>query len=106
MDGRRLRWSLIQEILRAFHFVGRSVDEQQESAVFYFGLVLHDAVIRNADARESAAEGTDPAYDGGAFESADDPPDERSGHEQRTNARHPEERGAEQQPPEAAPKGS
>ena len=39
------------------------------------------------------------------FERADDPHDERSRHEQLTDARHPEERGAEQQPPEAAPEG-
>ena len=99
----------MQDIPSAFDLLRGTVRNQEELSVLHLGLVLHDTVLRNADAVESRAEGSDPPRQDCAFERTDDPHDERPRHEHLTNARHPEKRGAEdpqrppQRPPQKAP---
>jgi hypothetical protein len=53
------------------------VGDQEKIAVLHLGLVLHDAVLRNADAELCGAEGTNPADHCSLFERAHDPHEKR-----------------------------
>ena len=67
MERRGSRVGLIQEVLGSFHLVGRPVDDQEELAVLDLGLVLQDAVLRDADAVQSGAERAEPPDHGRAL---------------------------------------
>src|SRR5579863_1898390 len=106
VDRRFRRLTLIQNLLGACYFIWCSVGDQEELARLHPGLVLHDAVLRNADAGQCGTEGTEPADYDGAFERANDPRHQRSRDDHRTNDWQPKERRAEQHAPETAPKRS
>ena len=89
------------------HFLGRAVGDEKELAVFYFGLILHDAVLRDADAVKSCAQGREAAGDDGPFEGLDNPQDDGAAREDWPDAAgYDEIRRAEEKGPHAAPESA
>ena len=70
MDCCFRRLSVIQTILGSPHFLRSCMDDQKELAGLQVPLVFQDIALRNANADQCCAEGTEPAYHDGVFQRA------------------------------------
>ena len=100
MGGDGYRASRLEDLPGPHHLVGGAMSDHQQKLVrLERRLVLHDAVLGNANAVQRGAQGTEPPNHHGAFQNADNPGDQRAEHEKGTDARDEEHGRPEEQAP-------
>jgi hypothetical protein len=82
-----------------------AVGDHDIFATFHRRFVFQNTVLGDAHAEKSGPQRAQTAHHHRAFQSPDNPTDNRPGHEQRPNAGNQKEPGSKQQAPKPAPKG-
>jgi len=100
------RRGLFNRLLCLGHLVRRAVRDQQELVRLQRHLILENAVLGDTDAVQAGADRAQPTHDDRSLQGGYDPGGNGTRYQHRPNTRHEKERGAEQQAPDATPKGT
>src|ERR1039457_9853 len=105
MDVGLCRASSFEDALGFRHLVCCTMSDNEKLGRFDRRLVLHDTVLRNANAVKRYGQGTQSANYHSAFQSPENPTCKRAEHKEGADARDNEKGRPKQQAPKAAPKG-
>jgi len=96
----------LNRLFRLRHLIRGAVRDQQEPVRLQRYLILENAVLGNTDAVQAGADRAQTTHDNRSLQRGYNPGGNGTRYQHRPNTRHEKERGAEQQAPDATPKGT
>jgi hypothetical protein len=87
VDGVRAMRRCFNDVSRFGDLIGGAMNYQEESVAFEGNVILKNAVLRNADTKQACSHCTHAAECDRAFESCNDPGNQRASDEDGSNSR-------------------